>query len=214
MAGTDDNLGVGGGTPPPQVGPSLADEEAAMQSGKGRMLAGIIAVCVAVAVGAVFLLMEGETHEEYRLLGKSVNGPDVKGNFDKFWGCALQNVNLRDLKKAEELIAQVDMRGSSAMRLDYGKHVRDKCMEKLTTMQSKLDIVTAPAELQSDISGMKDASGQLRSAWSSYLGYITDKKVKYDEYAARPKIKEIARGWYEFKKAHAALNKKLKEKLQ
>jgi hypothetical protein len=211
MAGMDDNQDVGGGTPP--LGGSLADEEAAMKSGKWRMMAAIIGTCVAVVVLAVWLMAGTKGYEEYVEVGKTVNGVGIKGNFDSFWGCALQGVDLRDLDKAEDLIAQIAMRGSDG-RVAYGKHVSANCVNKLSDMQTKLDVLTVPQELQTDVKGMKDASSQLRGAWSSYMAYLADSKDSYDEDEARDKIKNIARGWYEFKKAHSSLNKKLKEKLE
>ena len=211
MAEMEGNSGVGGATPP-QMG-SYADDEAAMKSGKGRMLTGIIGISLIVVVGAVLLLMQGGKSEEYSEAGKTVNGPGIKGNFDTFWGCALQGVNLRDLTGAEELIAQVDMRGSER-KADYGKYVREICMPKLTDMQAKLDLLSLPSDLQTDGAGLKEASGQLRASWSAYAGYLMEAKDSYNADDARIKIKEVARGWYEFKKAHASLNQKLKEKLE
>ncbi len=211
MAGMEELPGVGGGAP--QVGGTLADEEAAMKSGKGRMLIAIIGTCVVVVVGAVLLLVQGESHEEFREAGKLVNGAGIKGNFDKFWGCALRNVDLRDLKNAEDLISQINMRGADG-RARYAKYVEASCIEKLSDMQTKLDVLTVPQELQTNATGMKDAASQLRGAWSGYLVYLTDSKDSYDDGEARDKLKEVARGWYEFKKAHASLNNTLKEKLE
>jgi hypothetical protein len=207
----DDNPGVGGGTP--QLTRSMADEEAAMQTGKGRMMAAIIGTVVVVIVGAALFLVQDKGQEQYREAGKVVNGANIKGNFDTFWGCALQGVNLRDLDTADALIAQVDTRGSEG-RTKYAKHIESRCVKKLSDMQSKLDILTVPQELQTDLSAMKDASSQLRGAWSSYMVYLTDSKESYDEGEARNKVKEIARGWFEFKKAHSSLNKRLREKLE
>jgi len=211
MAGMDDIPGVGGGSP--QQGGSLADEEASIKSGKARMLTAIIATCVVVVVGAVLLLMQGGGQEEYREAGKEVNGAKIKGNFDRFWGCALRNVDLRDLKNAGDLISQINMRGADG-RARYAKYIEARCIQKLSDMQTKLDVLIVPQELQTDVTGMKKAASQLRGAWSSYLVYLTDSKKSYDDAVARDRLKEVARGWYEFKKAHASLNKKLKEKLQ
>jgi hypothetical protein len=212
MAEMDDK-GVGGGAQQPQaVDASIAAEEAAMHQGRGRMLLGIAVVIIAVIVGAVFLLMEDAGSEQYRELGKTVNGMKLEF-FDGFWGCALQRVNLNDLNSAEKLVAQIEMRGADQPR-PYAKHVRDNCQDKLDEMQTKLDVLTGPAELQADIAGMTDGIAKLRSSWSSYISYLDDPKLDYDAGAARSKIKEIARGWYDFKKAHAEINKKLKEKLE
>ena len=212
MAGTDGNFDVGGGIPP-QAATSYADDEAAMRSGKGRMMAGIIGISVVVAVGAVLLLTQGGSADEYREAGKLVNGPAIRGNFDTFWGCALQGVNLRDLSKADELIAQINMRGSEGGKT-YGKYIQDMCISKLSDMQSKLDVISLPSDLQTDLGGLKEASSQLRSAWSAYISFLTDTKAGYDEEQARNKIKDVARGWYEFKKAHSSINQKLKEQIE
>lgn len=210
MAEMDDNPGVGNGMP--RLGGSMADEEAAMKSGKGRMMVAIIGTVVVVVVGAILLLMQDKGKEEYSQAGKTVNGAGIKGNFDSFWGCALRGVNLRDLDTAEDLISKIDMFGSDG-KARYGKYVGGTCLQKLSDLQTKLDVLTVPQELQTDATAMKDATSQLRSAWSSYLDYLTTSKENYDAGEARNRIKQVARGWYDFKKAHSAFNQKLKEKL-
>ena len=42
---------------------------------------------------------------------------------------------------------------------------------------------------------------------------LDDPELEYDEEAARPHVTAIARGWYDFKKAHGAINKSIKAKL-
>ena len=177
----------------PQLSRSIADEEAAMKSGKGRMLIAMIGTVAVVVIGAVLLLRQDKGQQEYSEAGKTVNGAGIKGNFDKFWGCALSNVDLRDLKTAEALISQIDMRGSNG-KARYAKYVNATCIRKLSEMQTKLDVLTVPSELQTDVTGMKDAASQLRGAWSSYLVFLTDSKDDYSEENARGKLKEVARG--------------------
>ena len=75
-----------------------------------------------------------------------------------------------------------------------------------------------PTELQADVDGMKDANSRIRSGWSGYVTYLIevgdDEDVHFDLKLASPHIRTVAKGWYDFKKAHGAVNKLLKAKLE
>jgi hypothetical protein len=210
MAGTDDNLDLGGQLPPVSRGPSLADEEAAMHKGRGRMLVGLIAVAIAIAGGAGYLLSEGSQQQSYGEIGKKINGMK-KEHFDQFWGCALPNENLRDIKTNADLESSIVNRAQAGA--NYGRHVRDVCMDKLAGIETKLDILLVPRDFEADTVAMNRAVKELRSGWSDYISYIVDPKGEYSEELAQPKIARISRAWYEFRKAHASVNATLIKKL-
>jgi hypothetical protein len=212
MAADRDNLGMDGGMSPLTGGPSLSDPEAAMRKGKGVMLAGMIGVVVVILIGLFFLLSGTDEKFAYSDIGKQVNAIKLK-QFDAFWGCAFKGTDLRNIKSSEDLAEQIAGRASEA-RSVYVKQLRDNCFGKLDQMQSKYDVMIAPEAVEKDVKAMREATSKLRGAWSDYASYVDNLRVDYDDEIARPKIVEIARAWYDFKKAHASFNQTVKKKIE
>jgi hypothetical protein len=191
---------------------ALADAEAAMHKGRGGSLVAMGGLAVAVVVGLVLLVGGEDEARVYGELGKTINGLE-RENFDQFWGCALAGENVADLKTSTDLRTKVDGRGMERGR-NYGVHVRSKCLPMLEGIGPKLDILIAPDDLLPSITAMKKANNDLRGAFSDYVGYLDDPELQYDQEAAKPHVTAIARGWYEFRKAHSEFNKAIKAKLQ
>jgi hypothetical protein len=191
---------------------TLADEEAAMRSGRGRILIGWAAFGIAAVVGlAVFLGGEDEGRV-YRDLGKQINGLK-QAKFDLFWGCALKGAVLRDLKSNTELAFEIDGRGQKGRR-NYAAHVKKECLGMLGEIEPTLDTLIAPADLTASVGAMREATGELRSAWNGYLSYLENEEQDYSEETAAPLISKIGRAWFDFKKAHTELNQVLKGHLE
>jgi hypothetical protein len=191
---------------------SLAEAESAMHKGRSGSLIAMGGLGVAVVVGLV-LLVGGEDQERvYGELGKTINGLE-RAHVEQFWGCALQGENLDELRTSTDLITKIDGRGMERGR-NYAQHVRGKCLPMLQEVGPQLDTLIAPDDLKADIAAMKKANDGVRSSWSGFISYLDDPELEYDQEAAKPHITEIARGWYEFKKAYAAVNKKIKAKLK
>jgi hypothetical protein len=191
---------------------SLGDEEAAMRKGRAGSLAILIGFAVVAAAGLVFLMSGDDQARVYGDIGKKVNGLE-RAHFAQFWGCALAGENLADLRSNSDLTTQVNGRGVERGR-SYGRHVREACMPKLQDINPQLATLIVPADLQPEIDALEKATGDLRTAWSGYIAYLDDPELEYAEEEARPLVAQIARGWYEFKKAHGAINQKIKAKLQ
>jgi hypothetical protein len=191
---------------------ALADAESAMHKGRAGSLVAMIGLGLAVVVGLVLLVGGEDEARVYGELGKSVNGLE-RETFDQFWGCALQGENVADLKTSTDLRTKVDGRGMERGR-NYGQHVRTKCLPMLEDIGPRLDTLIAPDDLVTTITAMKKANNDLRGAFSDYVAYLDDPDLKYDQVAAKPRVTAIARGWYEFRKAHAEFNKAIKAKLQ
>jgi len=190
---------------------SLADAESAMHKGRAGSLVTMGALGVAVLVGLIWLIGGEDQARVYGELGKTINGLE-REHFDQFWGCALQGENVGDLRTSTDLIAKIDGRGLERGR-NYGVNVREKCLPRLVDIGPRLDTLIAPEDLKADIEGMRDANNKLRSAFSGFISYLDDPDLQYDQEAAKPHITEIARAWYEFKKAYSDVNKKIKAKL-
>ncbi len=195
----------------PGAGGSIADDEAALKSGKGGMLAVGVLVVLGLLGGGYALLSSGDQERVYGDLGRKINGLR-QAHFDQFWGCALQGANLKDIKTNTELQSQLD--GRAAERgAAYGVHLRDKCLPMLDDIEPQLDTLIVPAEMKNDVEGMKTATSKLRGAMSALISYLDNPEIKYDADSARVYYENIARGWFDFKQAHAAVNKTLKAKL-
>jgi hypothetical protein len=212
MADPDENLGVGGGTPPmsPLGGPSLEAEEKAMRKGKGRMLAAMIVAVVAALALFFFYLTSGGENEAYRNLGQRVNGLKQE-HFDQFWGCALRGVNLGTITDNASLTGQLDRRMMQGGPR-YAVQVRDECMDKLAPLRQELDSLIPPEDMQADVNAMAEAASQQRSAWANLIAYL-ESDEGYDPDTAGEPITQVARAWYDFKRAHSAINAKIREKI-
>ena len=59
---------------------------------------------------------------------------------------------------------------------------------------------------------MKLTPGERAAVINAPPNYVQE--LKYDQESAKPHVTAVARGWYEFKKAYAEVNKKIKARLQ
>lgn len=207
MSDPNDQLPIGGGTPPLVPGPSqsLEAEEKAMRGGSGGLVAmGVVAV-LALVGGLVFLLMSGDDNEAYETLGRNVNG--AKGElFDGFWACVFQGQE--ELSSNEDLQREITERASRG-RERFGAMVRDRCLPKLDELEPRLEALIPPEDMHPSVSALADATRQLRGAWSDYIAFLDTQTDDYDEDAASSRVTAVARGWFEFKRAHSALNREL-----
>jgi len=212
MSDSNDNVPVGGGQPPlpPLGGASFEAEEKALKKGRGRMMAAMIGGVLA-ALAALAFFMAPDERETYREFGKKVNGLDEQ-YFDAFWACAFQNVDLRNLRTNEDLEAQIQRRSGQATKR-YGAYVRDRCLPKLTTMEPKLEALLPPDDFKTQIRELSRSLNTVRSSWSEFIAYL-DTVDEYDQDLARPGVSKISKGWYDYRRAHSALNKSLRERLE
>lgn len=211
MGDLNDNVPIGGGRTPLDA-MTLSDAEAAMHKGRGGMIVAAVIAVVGV-VGAVVYLMGGDDERRvYSELGKTINGARV-GEFDQFWACVLPGENLRDLKSNEDLEAKVEIQ-AAAGQARFAKVLREKCLPKLEGVEPKLSTLILPPDLKPSVSAVVTATGDLRSATSNFISYLDQPELVYDEEESREKIQKMGRGWYDFRKANADVNKVLKEHLE
>jgi hypothetical protein len=190
---------------------TLGDEEAAMRKGRAGSLAILIGLGLAAAAGVVFLMTGDDEARVYGDIGRKVNGLE-RAHFAQFWGCVLQGENLADVRSNSDLTTKINLRGIERGR-SYGLHARDTCLPKLQEINPQLATLIVPPDLQADVEALKKANSELRGAWSDFIAYLDDPELEYAEDKARPHLARIARGWYDFKKAHGAINQKIKAKL-
>ncbi len=211
MSDPSDTLPIGGGAPPLGPEPSLEEEEKAMRSGKGG-LALVLGGIVLVLGGALAFFMSGGDTEPYETLGQNINGAK-RELFDSFWGCVFQGrVEVEDNEQLARELHQRAGRGGPR----FATYVRRECTPKLEELEPRLRALIPPDDMVASVNALVAAVEQLRGAFSDYIAYLEaiDPEEGYDEEDASDKVRAIARGWFEFKRAHSELNGALRERLR
>lgn len=204
---SDDDLRLGG-APPLVPGPSLEAEERAMRGGRGPLFAGLGALALLLVGGFAYLVLGSDDLEPYRTLGRNVNGIQAE-HFDAFWGCAFQADER--IGNNEDLQREIHERAANGGPR-FAAHVRGQCLSKLTEMEPRLRALIPPTELADEVQALIAATGALRSAWSDYLAHL-EVLDTYDEEAAATLVSRIARGWFDFERAQAAIDTAIRTRL-
>jgi hypothetical protein len=198
-------------TSPNKVG-SFADDEAALKRGKGGVFGVLAVIFVLGAVGLWFLVGNDDNVRVYGELGRQLNGLK-QAHFDQFWGCALSGANLASVKTNTDLESQLAGRARERGQ-NYAIYLRDKCAAKLTDIEPTLDTLIVPEDLKAPVNDMKASTSKLRAAIGGLISYLDNPELHYDDAAANIYLQKVTRGWFEFRKAHADLNKVLKSRLE
>jgi hypothetical protein len=207
------NLGVGGGQPPFNTGPSLEDEEKAMKKGNTGLLIGAGVAALAVVVGLGFVLLNsGDDSDQYGAIGRQINGMKQE-NFDGFWSCALPGARLGEIRSDQDLRYAITKRASSSPTR-YASLVRERCIVKLQEHEPRLRSLIPPEDLQSQLDDLTHALTDLRTGWNEYIEQLDHQQAGYDEEAGAAQLSKIAKGWYDYKRAHGALNDTIREHVQ
>jgi hypothetical protein len=188
-----------------------AEDEAGFKRGRGRMLVGLGLAGLLAVTGLWLLLSRGDEARVYGELGRKINGLRA-AHFDQFWACALPGEDLHDLKSNADLTAQLDDRAANG-GMAYAHYLREACEPQLSDINSSLDVLIIPADLAPDVENLKSSTSQLRSALLAFVAIFESPSVHYDSQAAKPRLDSIARGWFDFQKAHASINRTLKARL-
>lgn len=199
------------GPPSPLGGGSMDDDEKALKKGNtGVLIIGVVAA-LAVLAGVVVLLMNEEPTDQYRTIGQQVNGMKSE-HFDGFWACALGDARLVDrINSADDLRTQINSQANRGPQR-YSQHVRQQCLVKLNEHEAPLRSLIAPPDLQGQLTELNTALGDLRASWGDYLTYL-DQSETYDASSAAPRVTKIAKGWFDYKTTHQAINSAIRERL-
>jgi hypothetical protein len=185
------------------------EDAKAFNKGKGRLLAGMIALGLALLAVFAWYLVEDQPNP-YGELGKQVNRLRT-ASFETYWTCALPGSRPSDIKSDTDLREQLHARGEKGTR--YATHLRDKCGAQLRDLAVQLRSLLPPEDAAPLVKRMADAVAKLEVGTRAYSTYLEELEGAYSRTAAEPEIESLVRGWYEFKAAHVELNKLVKAKL-
>lgn len=190
-----------GGSP----GPSLEEEERAMRSGRGRMIAfGLFVLVVIVGAAGWFLMNSGPS--PYSAIGRQVNGMRSQ-NFDSFWACALPRTDPSDIRNNEQLMGEIHERATFSAS-QYAQLVRSTCTAHLNDHVQPLDSLLPTDDLRAPIDALRTALRALIDGWNAFLAYLGTQSGAYDREAedATRLVSAVARAWFDYKVAFGQIN--------
>jgi hypothetical protein len=199
----------------PQFGERDVSDRAALEDakafnkGKGSLLFVMLGLLALALVGFGWYLVQDQPNP-YGELGKQING--LRGQyFDGFWTCALPGKRLAELKNDGDLRAELHTRGEALAR--YGQHLSSKCRSEAQELGVRLSALLPPDDARALVKQMVDALHKMDDGTRTYADYLQSVEGPYQAEVAEPAMLGLVRGWYEFRKAHAALNQLIRDKL-
>ena len=207
MALDDDELRLGA-APPLVPGPSLEAEEKAMRGGRGGIIAAAV-LAVLVVLGAVVALMMGDDNSAYETLGRNVNGATGE-HYDHFWHCVFAGEPT--MRSNEDFLRELNSRAEQGGKR-FGALVQERCVDHLGELEARLDVLIPPDDLRPAKNDLVAAVRDLRGAWSDYLAYLDTLEGPYEADEARDQVNRIARAWFDYERAHGAINEAIRARL-
>jgi len=81
-------------------------------------------------------------------------------------------------------------------------------------MEPKLEALIPPDDLAQGVRDLHTAVTELRGGWSEFIGHLDGLGDEpYDADNEPASLGKIAKGWYDYKRAHSGLNKTIRAKL-
>lgn len=189
----------------------LAQVGAGFRSGKG-VLWGFVAGGACALMAIWLWLSHNDQARVYGELGRKLNGMR-QAEFDAFWQCVLEDVDVSALRSNADLLhwlrSSIESGGP-----EYAVHLRDDCMGMLSAIPARLDQLIAPSDLKPDIATMDAATSVLQRDFRSVISCVGRGQHVCPPAALQPQLQSIARGWFDFQTAHAAVNRTIRSRLE
>jgi hypothetical protein len=186
------------------------EDAKAFNKGKGKLLVAMLGM-LALSLAAFAWYLVQDQPNPYGELGKQVNG--LRGQyFDGFWTCALPGKRLVELKNDKDLRAEIDTRAEARER--YAQHLSNKCRPQARELIVRLRALLPPDEAKKSLKEMVDGLIKIDEGAGQFAQYLQDLEGPYEAESGGPAMLGLVRGWYDFRKAHAALNQLVRDKLQ
>jgi hypothetical protein len=185
------------------------EDAKAFNKGKGALLFAMLGLLALSVLGFGWYLVQDQPNP-YGELGKQING--LRGQyFDGFWTCVLPGKRLAELKNDGDLRGELHTRGEALAR--YGQHLSGKCRSEARELSVRLSALLPPDDARPLVAQMIDALHKMDDGTRAYADYLQSVEGPYQADAAEPAMVGLVRGWYDFRKAHAALNQLIRDKL-
>ena len=192
-------------------GPPLVEAGKGIRKGRTGVLYTLIGLGIVVVLGLLALMGSGDEQRVFRELGKRINGTK-QATFDSFFSCVFGGQDpgaIRTNTELErELIAHAQQHDAH-----WVQNARDACLPLLVDAEEQLEVLITPKEIKSDVAAMSQALADLRASSSAFVSYLTSTD-DYDRTRLRSLASDIARSWYDFRRAHGSVNRTIKRKLQ
>lgn len=189
----------------------LAQVGARFRSGKG-VLWGFVAAAACALFGMWLWVSHDDQARVYGELGRKLNGMR-QAEFDAFWQCVLEDVDVSALRSNADLLRWLRSSLESGGP-EYAVHLRDDCMGMLGEISPRLRELIAPSDLQSDIAEMEAATSLLQRDFRSVIACVGRGREMCSPGAMQTQLQNIARGWFNFQTAHAAVNRTIRSRLE
>lgn len=189
---------------------AAAEDAKAFNKGKGRLLFAMLGLLLAALLAFGWYLVQDQPNP-YGELGKQVNGLRSQ-YFDGFWTCALPGKRLAEIKSDVDLRGELHARAEAGPR--YADHLTSKCKPMVSELSVRLRALIPPQEAKPSVAAMVDALAKMDSGARRFAEHVQQQEGGYVAEAAEPSQSDLVRGWYEFRKAHGALNKLVRDQLQ
>jgi hypothetical protein len=189
---------------------SALEDAKAFNKGNGKTLFGMLGM-LALALAAFAWYLVQDQPNPYGELGKQVNG--LRGQFfDGYWTCALPGKRLVEIKNDQDLRTELDTRAVAKER--YAQHLSNKCGTQVSELIVRLRALLPPDDARKNIQEMIEGLIKVDKGSKQFAEYLAGLEGPYASEAGAPAMSELVRGWYEFRKGHAALNQLVREKLE
>jgi hypothetical protein len=189
----------------------LAQVGAGFRSGRGVLL-GFVAAAACALLGMWLWVSHNDQARVYGELGRKLNGMR-QAEFDAFWQCVLEDVDASELRSNADLLRWLRSSVESGGP-EYAVHLRDDCMGMLGAIPTRLNQLIAPTDLKADIATMEAATGLLQRDFRSVISCVGRGHEVCPPAAMQPQLQSIARGWFDFQTAHAAVNRTIRSRLE
>jgi hypothetical protein len=189
----------------------LDRDSQAMKKGQGLKLIGIALGALAVLAVGIFALGNLEDRQAFIDAGTHVARlHDTQ--YERFWNCALVNMNQSQIKSADDLEFQLDKRAAH-----FGKAYAttlDKCADDLAAMERELATLSAPDAMHETTEALEKATADVRHSLQGLTGYLRASATPYDADAAKPYLEKLAHSWSAYGAVHSAFTDELRGHLQ
>lgn len=189
----------------------LDRDSTAMKKGQGLKLIGYAVGAVAAIAIGIFALGNLEDRQAFIDAGTHVARlHDTQ--YERFWNCALVNMNQAQIKSADDLEFQLDKRAAH-----FGKPYAatlDKCAGDLAAMERELATLSEPDALHKTTEALEKATADVRHALQGLTDYLRTSGASYDPTGAKPYLEKLAKSWSAYGQVHTAFTDELRGHLQ